>query len=101
MPKKTGLGAEAFFAKRPAPELEHPVGGQDKLRQTTIMLEDRHLDWLEAKMIEARKNGGKPIRKAALIRALIELAMSSPINLAGLRSETEVVDRLERAIKSK
>jgi len=101
MPKKTGLGTEAFFERRLQRELEREAPqGSGPLRQTTIMLEDRHLDWLESKMIEARKLGGKPVRKAALIRALIELAMASPLNLAGLSDEEELTHRLERAIKS-
>lgn len=78
--------------------------GQD-LRQTTIMAYDEQLDWLDEKCIEARKRKGKrkgpAIRKAAIIRALIDLARSAPVDLSGLQSEQELVHRFEQAIKSK
>jgi hypothetical protein len=78
--------------------------GQD-LRQTTIMAYDEQLDWLDEKCIEARKRKGKrkgpAIRKAAIIRALIDLARSAPVDLSGLQSEEELVHRFEQAIKSK
>ncbi|MBI2862782.1 MAG: hypothetical protein HYX89_08170 [Chloroflexi bacterium] len=102
MARKTGLGTDAFFERRPDRAAPTPSSLEEgPLRQTTILLHDRHLDWLETKMIEARKLGGKPIRKAALIRALLELAMASPLSLVGLVNEKELVERLERAIKSK
>jgi len=80
---------------------EPPAPGASAFRQTTILLEDRHLDWLDRKCTEARQKGGKAIRKAALIRSLLELAMSSPVDLTGLRAEEELPQRLEEAIKGK
>ena len=75
--------------------------GPDKPRQTTIMLFDHQLDWLDQKTIEARSNGGKRIRKAVLIRSLIDLAIDSPVDLSGLGVDEELAERFEKAIKSK
>jgi hypothetical protein len=84
-------------------EVTEPQGPD--LRQTTIMAYDEQLDWLDEKCIEARKRKGKhrgpAIRKAAIIRALIDLARSAPVDLSGLQSEEELVHRFEQAIKSK
>jgi hypothetical protein len=74
---------------------------EETLRQTTIMLYDRHLNWLDEQCIAARTNGGKAIRKAVLIRALIDLARSAPTNLQGLEREEDILTRLEDAIKAK
>ncbi len=70
-------------------------------RQTTILLSDEQLDWLDQKCTEARSQGGKPIRKAALIRSLLELAMSAPVDLKGLQDEGQLVERLAQALKTK
>ena len=74
---------------------------EEVLRQTTIMVYDEQLDWLEQKCTEARSRGGKSIRKAVLIRALIDLARSSAVDLSGLKTEQDLVGRIERAIKAK
>lgn len=74
---------------------------EEQLRQTTIMIYDEQLDWLEQKCTEARSKGGKPIRKAVVIRTLIDLARSSDVDLSGLKNEQELAVRIERAIKAK
>lgn len=81
--------------------LRNEPAGEEALRQTTIMVYDEQLDWLEQKCTEARSKGGKPIRKAVVIRALIDLARSSAVDLSGLKTEDELVIRIERAIKAK
>lgn len=80
---------------------ENEAGDEDALRQTTIMVYDTQLNWLDQKCTEARNKGGKPIRKAVVIRALIDLAKSSEVDLTGLKSEADLLGRLERAIKAK
>jgi len=74
---------------------------EEPLRQTTIMVYDEQLDWLEQKCTEARSKGGKPIRKAVVIRTLIDLARSSEVDLSGLKNEQDLIVRIERAIKAK
>lgn len=67
-------------------------------RQSAIFLEERHLDWLEDKCREARRNGGRAIRKAAIIRALLDVAMQSPIDLTSLRRNEDIVDRIREGL---
>lgn len=68
-------------------------------RQSAIFLEERHLDWLDDKCREARKRGGRAIRKAAIIRALIDVAMDSPVDLTSLRDDDDLAVRLRRGLK--
>jgi hypothetical protein len=71
------------------------------LRQTTILVYDEQLNWLEQKCTEARSKGGKPIRKAVIMRALLDLAIRSEVDLSGLKSELDLAKRLEQAIIAK
>jgi hypothetical protein len=68
-------------------------------RQSAIFLEERHLDWLDDKCREARQRGGRAIRKALIIRALLDVAMESPVDLTSLRKEEELVDRVRRGLR--
>ena len=83
---------------RPAsePEAEEP---KPPTRQSAIFLEERHLDWLEDRCREARKDGGRAVRKAAIIRALLDAAMESPIDLRGLRGQDDLTERTRRGLK--
>ena len=76
---------------------EPPARGQT--RQSAIFLEERHLDWLEDKCREARKRGGRAIRKAVIIRALLDVAMESPVDLTTLRNEDELIERVRRGLR--
>ena len=101
--RKTESAEEVRAHPEAAPKVKsapEPVKKPPHLRQTTVMLYDHHLDWLAQKCIEARKGGGKPIRKAVLIRSLLDLAMSAPVDLKGLVGEDQIVERLEEAIRS-
>lgn len=69
-------------------------------RQSAIFLEERHLDWLDDKCREARQRGGRAIRKAAIIRALLDIAMESPADLTSLRRDEELIERLRQALRS-
>ncbi len=114
MPKRATVPeGKALFFRPPepppvgdAPEVaEEPVApvaaGPRKTptRQSAIFLEERHLDWLEDKCREARRNGGRAIRKAAIIRALLDLAAEAPIDLTTLRDEDELMDRIRRGFR--
>lgn len=82
---------------RPAPGPEEP---KLPTRQSAIFLEEAHLDWLEDRCREARKNGGRAIRKAAIIRALLDVARESPIDLRGLRGQEDLLERVRRGLKA-
>jgi hypothetical protein len=120
--KDTGLqGVDSLFKDRvqqPPPvqpqavavaEVSPPAAGNDTerptpdetLRQTSVMLYDKEIDWLDQQVIEIRKRGGKGLRKTAIIRGLINLAMTAPVDLRGVKDEAELVERFEQGIKSK
>ncbi len=72
---------------------------KEPTRQSAVFLEEQHLDWLEDRCREARKNGGRAIRKAAIIRALLDVAMEADVDLTALRRDEELIDRLRKALR--
>ena len=97
-------GKSLFF--KPA-EMARPVKSEgialapkkEPTRQSAVFLEEQHLDWLEDRCREARKGGGRAIRKAAIIRALLDVAMEAKVDLSGLRHEDDLLDRLRKALR--
>lgn len=74
-------------------------GEKPRTRQSAIFLEERQIDWLEDRCREARKNGGRAIRKAAIIRALLDVAIESGVDLSGLRREEDLGRRIRQALR--
>lgn len=98
-------GKSVFF-RRPDVVLAEAVEDADDeeerkppTRQSAIFLEEAHLDWLDDKCREARKRGGRAVRKAAIIRAMLDIAMESPVDLTNLRDEHDLRERLRRALR--
>jgi hypothetical protein len=100
VPKRASVpeGKALFFPRREADESESSADST-KTRQSAVFLEERHIDWLEDKCREARKNSGKAIRKAAIIRALIDVAMDAPIDLTGLANAKHLTDRIKHGVR--
>lgn len=73
-------------------------GEKARTRQSAIFLEERQIDWLEDRCREARKNGGRAIRKAAIIRALLDVAIESGVDLTALRREEDLGRRIRQAL---
>ena len=101
VPKRASVpeGKALFFPRRDTEEEPEQRAGSTQTRQSAVFLEERHIDWLEDKCREARKNGGKAIRKAAIIRALLDVAMDSPVDLTGLRRDTELAERIKLGVR--
>lgn len=100
MPRRASVPeGKALFFRRDEEDAPEPATRQSPTRQSAVFLEEQQIDWLEDKCREARKNGGKAIRKAAIIRALLDVAMESPIDLTGLRRDAELVERLRRGMR--
>ncbi|MGH2461639.1 MAG: hypothetical protein ACRDIY_22525 [Chloroflexota bacterium] len=115
MPRRASLpeGKSLFFRPQSAPTGEPTETDGDAevrpgpgalpehgpTRQSAIFLEERQIDWLEDKCREARRRGGRAIRKAVIIRALIDVAMESPIDLTALRHEDDVPDRIRKGLR--
>ena len=95
-------GADAPSAQSggPTPGDQAPSeGDRPRTRQSAIFLEERQIDWLEDRCREARRNGGRAIRKAAIIRALLDVAMESGVDLTGLRREEELIRRMRQGLR--
>lgn len=98
-------GKAVFFprAEVVAPAVENSAEVTEERRETrqsAIFLEERHLDWLDDKCREARRRGGRAVRKAAIIRALLDVAMESPLDLTKLRDEFDLRERMRRALRA-
>jgi hypothetical protein len=70
----------------------------DPLRQTSFLLPESSIEWLDEQCLKAKRGGGKAIHKAAIVRALIELAKESGADLSTLKRGEEVKTRLASAI---
>jgi hypothetical protein len=92
---------KALFFRRPQEEAPEQDAAGHRTRQSAVFLEEQHIDWLEDKCREARRNGGKAIRKAAIIRALLDVAMESPVDLTGLRRDAELVERMRHGLRGR
>ncbi len=102
MPKRASVPeGKALFFRRPQEDAPEQTAGHGPTRQSAVFLEEQHIDWLEDKCREARKNGGKAIRKAAIIRALLDVAMESPVDLTGLRRDSELVERVRAGLRGR
>lgn len=101
---------KAVFYKPPESIVRQPIAGEPlgvvgeeekvPIRQSAVFLAETHIDWLEDRCREARRRGGRAIRKATIIRALLDVAMEAPIDLTGLRREEDVVERIRKAMRA-
>jgi len=92
-------GKSLFFRAPTATAAPEEAEEKSATRQSAIFLEERHIDWLEDRCREARRRGGRAIRKAALIRALLDAAMEASIDLTGLRHEEDLLERVRRGLR--
>lgn len=75
----------------PAPPVQEPPS----LRQTTIMIYEDQSNWLDEVCYLAKREGGSNVSKAAIIRALVDLAREHEVDLAGSESDEEIKVRLQ------
>lgn len=68
-------------------------------RSSNVTLPVAVWEWIDAKHAQARSDGGPPLRKAAIIRAVFAAAMSQDVDLTGVESEEEIAARIIRALK--
>ena len=99
MPKrpKLGGGAKQYTqAETKAPE--NTKGTIDATIQSSVFLTPAQFEWLEDKRREAHQGSGKRIRKAVIIRALIDVARELTIDLRGAEDELQVKARIREAL---
>ena len=100
MPRRASVPeGKALFFRKPDEDAPDAKASHSQTRQSAVFLEEQHIDWLEDKCREARRNGGKAIRKAAIIRALIDVAMESPVDLSGLRRDVDLLERIRQGLR--
>lgn len=120
--QKTGLGVQGIF-QTPEPEtaIQEPPKPAAKKRtikkklaaeskaeqplarvtsQTNITLYMDQADWLDVMVLEARKGGDKKFRKAAVARALFDVAQECEVNLEGVTSEEDIKQRFREALRT-
>lgn len=69
-----------------------------KKASTNATMYRDQIQWLDTMVVQARANDGKAIRRADLMRAIIDFAKSVNPNLKGVQSEEEIVSRFSEAV---
>ena len=82
----------------PAPEPPAPVEEAPALRQTTIMIYEDQSDWLDEACYRARRESGSIVSKAAIIRALVDLAREYDVRFADTQDDDEIRARLKQSL---
>lgn len=82
----------------PAPEPAPPAEEAPALRQTTIMIYEDQSDWLDEACYRARRDSGSIVSKAAIIRALVDLAREYDVRFADTQSDDEIRERLKQSL---
>ncbi|MDX1664869.1 MAG: hypothetical protein R3272_13840 [Candidatus Promineifilaceae bacterium] len=98
-------GAAPTAERDAVPVTAPPAGGEEVepspppvLRQTTIMIYEDQSDWLDEACYLARRDGGSIVSKAAIIRALLDLAREYEVAFAGAQSDDELRQRLKETL---
>ncbi|MEM7125703.1 MAG: hypothetical protein AAF702_05220 [Chloroflexota bacterium] len=68
-------------------------------RSSNVTLPVSMWDWIDDRHREIQRSGWHSARKAAVIRAVLRVAMTVEVDLAGVMSEEEIVQRYKRAMK--
>jgi hypothetical protein len=85
----------------PAPEkpTQPQAAPEIETRSSNVTLPANIWEWIDAKHAQARSAGGKPMRKAAIIRAVFDAVMAVEVDLSGAQSEEDIAQRIIRAIR--
>jgi len=68
------------------------------LRKITATVSDEALEWFHTLSLVMKKNGGYKLPRTYIIRALINAAMSTGVNVRGVRTEKQLERRILRAL---
>ena len=99
--QQTGLaGVEGYFTQPEERQPENTEKGRGEPQQTSMLLYDDQTLWLEEVLTDIRRGGGKKkIRKASIIRVLLDIGMGATPNLKEVTSEEDLKERFEAALK--
>ena len=67
-------------------------------RQTAMWLSDEEVDWLDSCCQQIRRGGWRGITRSALVRSLIQVAQTKPLDLSGVSGEGDLVETLKREL---
>jgi hypothetical protein len=70
----------------------------DEWSKVSVVLFNRQIDHLDAAVNVVRKTTGKPLNRAAIIRALIDGVLDSGFELTSITSESDLRQRLARLL---
>lgn len=87
--------------------LEREINAQEKQKSrtkvrpkslpTNMILYKDQTQWLDELCLKARQEEGIPVRRTALIRAIIDFAQTLPVDIAGVQSEEQIIERFKQA----
>jgi hypothetical protein len=91
--------AEPPAAPTPAQAPQPQAAPEVETRSSNVTLPAPIWEWIDAKHAQARSVGGKPMRKAAIIRAVFKAVMAVEVDLSGAQSEEDIAQRIIRAMR--
>ena len=77
------------------------ITNSGELKQTTFILYEDQLEWLDDVCYNAKRKGGKRVNKTVVIRSLVAFARAQGLNLEGVRSEEAVYERVSQLNSAK
>ena len=101
---KTGKTAQDIFAPT-APDTPRAGPGRPPIHdeawtKVTVVLFNRQIVYLDRLALEMRQQTGAVVKRAELIRALIDALAASELDLTTATSEADVKDRLVAKLRS-
>ena len=81
------------------PRRGRPLVHSDEWSKVSVVLFNRQIAHLDVAVNEMRRKTGKPLNRAAIIRALIDGALDSGFELTSITSESDLRQRLARLLR--
>lgn len=86
-------------AKAAAPGRDQPKSHGEEWTKVTVVLYNREITFLDDLSVKIRKKTGTVIRRAGIIRALVDMLEDSKIDLTDVESEADIKAKLLDALK--
>jgi len=97
---KGRTAADVFRKAIPKADAPSTEGRGDRLSRVTVILRDSQCHRLDRIALAAREKTGQAIRRAAIIRAMVDAVDEAGVDLTECGSETEVRERIVRALRA-
>jgi hypothetical protein len=100
--RKTGKGPDDIFgatatttAAKPS-----PPEPEEQWQKVTVLLYPRHTEFLDRLALELRGKTKQPVRRAELIRALVDALESGGVDVVGAVAADTASDKIEEAVRA-